>query len=236
MSRVFRSLDKTPKPVSISGSRTSLRLEPKDPEALVREARARSDEILASAREEASRLLSEAREEVSAITKRASEEGYSEGYERGLQDGLRQVSALAEQAQSALENARSAFEQMMREAEPKLVALALEAARRVAAQEIRIDPAVLLEMVRRGMDALRDEREFSLRVDPQLVAIIEGSREQLSREYAVRSMEVVPDPAVKDGVVVGTPHGFVDLTIEAQIRNISEALAEARRRSVETVQ
>lgn len=236
MSRVFRSLEKSPRPASISGARPSLRPEINDPGALLREARAKADEILSSAREEASRIVAEARDEATAIAKRASEEGYREGFDRGLQDGFGQVSSLLEEARTALDGARSAFEQMARDAEPKMVALALEAARRVAAEGIRTDPAILLDMVRRGMGALRDEREFSLRVDPELVAIVEGARDQLSKEYAVRSMEIVPDPAVKDGVVVGTPHGFVDVTIEAQIRNISQALAEARKRSVEEVQ
>ena len=228
MSRVFRSLEKTPRPLGLPRARSAQRAPSKDPETLVKEAERQAAEALSSARQEAARLVSAAQSEASSIRRQASEAGYREGFERGFEEGLNKASDLLEQAQAALDDARKAFGEMVRDAEPKMVALALEAAKRVAAQGIRTDPSVLLDMVRRGMDALRDEREFSLRVDPELVAIVDGARDQLSKEYAARSMEVVPDPSVKDGVVVGTPHGFVDVTVESQIRNISAALAEAR--------
>ncbi len=136
------------------------------------------------------------------------------------------------QAEETLELATDAFQAMLTESEPKLLALALATARRVSSDALRSDPDVVLDLIRKGMDALRDEREFSLRVDPKLLSIVEGAREDLGKEFGARSLEVLGDSTVEDGSLVRTPHGFVEATIGAQIENLASALAEARKRAV----
>lgn len=236
MSRVFRSLQKAPRTVQGSRARGRPGDPARDPVLLLKELERKASETLAAAREEASSLVERAIAEAAGIRGQAAESGLKEGYEDGYEAGLRQTQELVGQAESALDAARGAYRSMLREAEPKLIALALDTAKRVAADSIRTEPHVLLDMVRRGLDALKDEREFSLRVDPELVAVVDGARDDLGREYAARSIEVVPDDDVKDGAVIRTPHGFVDVTLESQIRNISIALAEARKRAVGDVQ
>lgn len=232
MSRVFRSHQKAPRTAHVSRTRGMSADAIRDPVLFLQELERKAAETVTAAREEASGLVQAAMAESAAIRDEASERGFREGYERGHDAGLGYVSEVVDQADAALNAARDAFKAMLREAEPKLVALAIDTAKRVAGEGIRAEPQVVLDMVRRGMDALKDEREFSLRVDPDLVALVDGARDELGREYAARSIEVVPDDAVKDGAVIQTPHGFVDVTLESQIRNISIALAEARKRAV----
>ncbi len=232
MSRVFRSQQRTPRTVQVSRARGRPEDAITDPVLFLKEIERKASETLASAREEASSLVEAATAESAGIRSRAAESGSKEGYE----EGLRQAQEILDQAQSALDAARGAFEAMLKEAEPKILALAMDTAKRIAADAIRTEPGVLLDMVRRGLDAVKDEREFSLRVDPELVALVDGARDDLGREYAARTIEVVPDERVKDGAVIRTPHGFVDVTVESQIKNISVALVEARKRAVEDVQ
>lgn len=235
MSRVFRAQSKAPRTSKIAKARET-GSGPLDPVEALAEARREAAEILSAARAEASALLDSARAESASLREKASDEGYCDGRGRGYEAGLAEASDLVNQAQMALDQANDAFDSMLREAEPKLLALALSIAKRVASESLRTDPDVVLDLVRRGMAALRDEREFSLRVDPALVSVLEGARDELGREFGARSIEVVPDSAAADGALVQTPHGFVDATVASQIRNVAAALAEARKRAVEVEQ
>lgn len=232
MSRVFRAQNRAPRTSQVSKRRDG-QGGVSDPAELLADARRVAAEVLASSRIEATSLLESARTESAVLREQAAEEGYCDGRGRGYEAGLAEASDLVSQAQSALDQALEAFDSMLRESEPRLLALALSTAKRVASESLKTDPNVALDLIRKGMAALRDEREFSLRVDPDLVSVLMGARDDLGREFGARSLEVVPDAAAADGVLVHTPHGFVDATVASQIRNIASALAEARKRAVE---
>ena len=232
LSRVFRAQSKVPRTAQVQRGHAGASWASRDPAVILQEAERRAIEVLNDARTEAATLAEVAAAESVRIRDEAREAGYAEGFRNGRQSGLDQTKDLLREAEAALDSSRGAFTQMTKEAEPKLLALALEIARRVISDALQANPEVLMNMVREGMDALRDEREFSLHVDPALVSLIEDARDDLGRAYGARSIEVVQDSSVKGGVIVRTPHGFVDVTLESQIRNISLALAEARKRSL----
>ena len=226
MSRLFRAQKKAPRTVQVTKRHKGE--VPQDPALLLQDAERRAAEMLAAAAKKAASLAESAAADRARLREEASKAGCSEGYKAGLQ----QASDLLRDAGQALASAREAFDRMKKEAEPRLLALALDTAKRVTSEALAVSPDILLDMVRKGMEALKDEREFSLRVDPALISLVEGATDDLGRQFAARSIEVVPDDSVKNGAVVVTPHGFVDVTLESQIRNISVALAEARKRAL----
>jgi flagellar assembly protein FliH len=226
LSRLFRAQRKAPRTVQVTKRHKGE--VPQDPALVLQDAERRAAEILAAAEKKATSLAESAAADRARLREEASKAGYSEGYKAGLQ----QASDLLRDAGQALASAREAFDRMKKEAEPRLLALALDTAKRVTSEALAVSPDILLDMVRKGMEALKDEREFSLRVDPALISLVEGASDDLGRQFAARSIEVVPDDSVKNGAVVVTPHGFVDVTLESQIRNIAVALAEARKRAL----
>lgn len=230
MSRLFRAQRKAPRTVQVTKRRKGEA--PQDPALVLQDAERRAAEILAAAEKKAASLAESAAADRARLREEASKAAYSEGYSQGYKAGLQQASDLLRDAGQALASAREAFDRMKKEAEPRLLALAMDTAKRVTSEALAVSPDILLDMVRKGMEALKDEREFSLRVDPALISLVEGASDDLGRQFAARSIEVVPDDSVKNGAVVVTPHGFVDVTLESQIRNISVALAEARKRAL----
>lgn len=78
------------------------------------------------------------------------------------------------------------------------------------------------------MEALGDERRLLLRVNPKLLAFVEGTKQGLEREFGVEITEVIGDPSISAGAVVETPSGQLDATIETQIENLAKAIGEAR--------
>jgi len=199
---------------------------------LLEEAKKNRDAMLESARKEAQDIVERAEAEREQVLER----GYRQGYEAGYKEGLEQAAAEGEtvlvHARQALEDARSSLPLMLEELEPRILALCLEICRKVLERELREDPSTILNMARQGLKALKDEREFSLRVNPSLVALLDGSKDELVAEFSPKSIEVIGDDEIPpDGVIVKTPHGLVDARIDTQITNIARAIAELRRRA-----
>lgn len=236
MSRVFRAQSRPQRALpAVSKARVPAEVPSlPDPAALVAAAKEEAETVVASAIEEAAALVERSRAEAERVATEAREAGHNDGYLDGHAKGLAEAESLAKEARLALETARTAYSGMLKEAEPRLLALVMEVSRRVVTDSFAADSQMVLDLIRKGLDALRDEREFSLRVDPALVALIEGQAEVLGKEYGAKSIDVVGDPDVSGGAVILTPHGYVDVTIESQIRNISLALAEARKRAMGT--
>lgn len=200
--------------------------------AMLEEAKRTRDEIIESARREARNILESAAREREEVLQRAHREGYEAGYREGLEDAATEGESLLLEAREALEDARCSLPVMLKELEPRILALCLEIGRKVLERELREDPETILNMVRQGLKALKDEREFSLRVNPSLVALLDGSKDELIAEFSARSFEVIGDEEIPpDGVVVKTPHGLVDARIDTQITNIARAIAELRQKA-----
>lgn len=201
--------------------------------AVLDDAKRAASDIIESARREAQNILESAAREREEVFQRARREGYEAGYKEGLEDAAAEGESLLVQAREALEDARSSLPAMLKELEPRILALCLEISRKVLGRELRENPETILDMARQGLKALKDEREFSLRVNPSLVALLDGSKDELVAEFSAKSFEVIGDDEIPpDGVVVKSPHGLVDARIETQITNIARAIAELRQKAL----
>lgn len=197
-------------------------------EELLEQARQEASALKRQAEEEANRILERARLEAVQRLEQAEREGFDAGYRAGLDKGLDQAQAFVEQAREALAASREAYNRYIEEAEPKLLALVLEIAQKVVGQALTHDPELILSMLRQGIEAMGDERQFLLRVNPKLIAFVEGTKQGLEREFGVEITEVIGDPSVSEGAILETPSGQIDATVETQIENIAKAIGEAR--------
>lgn len=197
-------------------------------EELLEQARREASAIRQQAEEEANLILEKARLEAVECRKKAEREGFDTGYRSGLDKGLDEAQRFVEQAREALAASREAYAKYIYDAEPKLLALVLEAAKKVVGEALTHDPELIISMLRQGMEALGDERRLLLRVNPKLLAFVEGTKQGLEREFGVEITEVIGDPSISAGAVVETPSGQLDATIETQIENLAKAIGEAR--------
>jgi len=239
LSRLFR-IEEKKSPVFIPGmALLEAKRRPLEQDASIRalEAERKALEIVKSAEAEASQILSKAKEAAEKASFEARrdgfQDGYREGYREGLESGLKDAEKYLEEAKKALGAAKESFEAILEEREPELLALSLEVAKRIVGDALREDPELILGMLRRGIEALGDEREYSIRVDPHLVAFLAGQKEELVKQYNAKSLEIMGDPSVGEGLIIETPHGTVDARVLSQIENIASAIKEARKKSRE---
>jgi flagellar assembly protein FliH len=103
-------------------------------------------------------------------------------------DALRAERASLAEALAAREPSREALRaEVLREAEPELVRLALAIAGRVVGRELRTDPALVVRWAREAVDALPARGTVTVALSPDLASgVPEGAwREALGDDHAV---------------------------------------------------
>ena len=105
--------------------------------------------------------------------------------------------------------------------EVQVVELALAIAEKVVAREARIDPSIVLNVVRSALSEVHHTTELRIHVNPDDAPLLENRRqEMLPRSVAERS-ELVPDDLVeRGGVLVETRIGYADSQLKTRLNHI----------------
>ncbi len=185
--------------------------------------------LLDRSKEEARNILTEAKAQAASMREQEMQAGYKEGYEEGYRSGLASFEGLLLEAESALALAQRSYDEMLARAEPILLALVLDVAEKVVGQSLGTQRDAALSMLKRGMEALADERQFTIHVGPEAQALFQNAAEELKGDFGAVCLQMIVDKSVGDGFVIRTPHGFVDATVRSQIKNLAQSLAETRK-------
>lgn len=236
MSRVFRSEDTNIRSVWIPTLEFDAAQHDENDESgsvlVLEESPLEAAMLVESAKAQACKIIEEAKRKAAECHAEAKKSGFAKGYNEGFEEGLNQAERLLCQAQEVLEQSKTAFEQYLQQCEPYFLAMILEIAKKIVGESIQCDPDLALSMVQQAVSAVDDERNITIRVNPEIVAILEGTKQTLEGQYN-RSVDVLVDPSISTGAVIESPRGQVDATIETQIRNIARAIGESRTRQHE---
>ena len=221
MSRVFRTRSRLqralpPPPVQPKIEEDPVQLP--DLEAMAAEAKREAEALLAKAKEEAESLLQEALARREDVLAEAREAGRDEGYAEGHSKGLSEAEGIIREAEEVLESARGAYKAMLAEVEPKLLALAIEVARRVVNDSLAVNSE--LKPRKGGVREKIPAAWISL-------ALLSKKRALCQVEPSQSRLSAMPKcPAGR------RPHSqrFVDVTIESN-RNVAHA-GEARKKVI----
>ena len=171
--------------------------------------------------------------------------GYTEGFRRGLDEGMRRGAAAARQQfdreqgerlqaiadefsqrTAALHDAiDAAFALVRDEVAGQTVALALELARQVIRAQLRADPQLIEPVAREAIGCLIDERSsFSLHVHPDDAKLLGPVLEPVLRP---RGAQIVPDRAIAAGGCLITSAGAeVDATLNTRWQRVLASIGQ----------
>ena len=162
---------------------------------------------------EADRLVVELQAHAERACQAAEEASREAGEAAGREAGARVVADTVAAAESYL-----------RKSEKRLVGIVMAAVTRILGEFDDVELAT--RMVRRLIDEAEEEGGIRLRVSPaQAKAIAQTARELQAAFPGARTIEVIADPEVADGACrMQTELGFVDTSIDGQLRALREAL------------
>jgi flagellar biosynthesis/type III secretory pathway protein FliH len=185
--------------------------------------------VLREAEESAAALRAEAEAGAAATLAAARAQGLEEGRRAGREEGARLA---REEAAHALETAfgiaaqaRVDRAQLIADAEPEIIRLAVEVARKVIAREVEADADILRGLVTRALLKTAGSDRVRLHLNPVAIERLGDYLPALVARFAERGVDVVPDRAVEvAGALVETRSGTVDATAETQLAKIGRAM------------
>ena len=170
-----------------------------------------AEEVIAAAEADAARIREEA--------KAAFEEEKKRGYEKGLKDGKLEI------AMQKLEQLDQSVA-FMESVEVKMADVVMKALKSCV-MEIG-DKEMVVNIVRKTMNAvIRTQRHVTLKVAPEMVAVVKERVGALRLEYpTVETFDVVEDPRLKGpACILETEAGVADASVDTQLAAIERSLA-----------
>ncbi|MCC0563445.1 MULTISPECIES: flagellar assembly protein FliH [Brevibacillus] len=205
----------------------------------LREAMEQAEKIRQDALAEIEQWWENKRQEAAALFSETEAQAREQGFQAGLQDGKQlaweEEREKVEEARNLLEFAHREKERIISEAEPFLVELSLEIAKKIIGNELSASPEAVLEIVKNTLQRSRVHGEITVCVNqrhfdfvqqhrPQLLALLDGQAE----------IAIYPDHTVDEGgCVIRTPLGSVDARIDTQLTEIRQALLDIAKGSDE---
>ncbi|MHB9025444.1 MAG: FliH/SctL family protein [Armatimonadota bacterium] len=179
-------------------------------------------QMLARANDEAAVVLATAHQDAEDIRQEARAQGLTEGQEQAalqVQGKLLELDAL----EAAVNEEREAF---FTQAETDIVRLAITIAEKVLAQQISLQPEIIVDLTRTHLKRLRERKVVRLRVNPDDVQYLTEAREQLIRESdGVEEIHLHDDRRVgQGGLVLETESTALDARMNSQLDVIKKAL------------
>ncbi|MCS7272895.1 MAG: FliH/SctL family protein [Fimbriimonadales bacterium] len=196
---------------------------------------------LDAVRAEAQAILTRAIQEAERIREQAYREGYQSGYEAGYADGANEARQHAEATlQRTLENLhaqvaelcrvlRAEYDAYLQRTEQQMVELAIEVARKVVREELRLQPEHVVAVVRETLRRLQGFGRVRIRVHPLDVELVRRHRPLLLQVVdGIEAIEIVEDRRVgQGGCIIETDQGIYDARIDTQLSELERAIREA---------
>ncbi|WP_151735131.1 FliH/SctL family protein [Paenibacillus tengchongensis] len=199
-------------------------------EGQVRSASEEAERIVEAAQAEAEEWWRQRREQdehlVEAVKAEAYQQGYREGLAQAEQDMARKLEQMMEEARIVLQEAYSAKDVIIQEAEPFLVDLSCSIAEKIVDKQLTVEPEFTLELIRKNLARKREQGVISLCVSPAQFTFVNAAREELSLAVDSQAeLQILPDSTVKDqGCVIRSSFGSIDARIDTQLAEIKKEL------------
>lgn len=201
-------------------------------EAIIEAARQQVQQMMDEAQAEMDAWWEARRQEDEIVRAQTSEEGFMSGVEQGREQGWQEAReeyshALAE-ARSILEDAPLWKRRKIGEAEPFVLELTLEIARKVIGEQLTCDQEHLLTLIRRALSHTQEYKAITVAVSPDSYMYVQENRTRLVDVLDSQvEVTIVPDESAADGgCIIRTSLGNVDARVDTQLAEIKKALLE----------
>lgn len=176
----------------------------------------------------AAEILREAEAHAEARQKDAYAQGLQEGREAGRRTFLEGIESAAEAFEAVAEQFRAVRQAYLDGAEPQVVALALEVARRILRREALADPDLVRTMVRAALDELLDRQHVTILVHPEDLGAVRSEKAALIERFEeIGRMDVVPDESIpRGGCIARSRSEEIDARLDAQLDRLAELIRE----------
>ncbi|MGE5523040.1 MAG: flagellar assembly protein FliH [Rhodospirillaceae bacterium] len=162
-----------------------------------------------------------------AEMERVHQQARDEGHAAGYQEGRKLAEAQAQRLAALFDAARSGIAQLDQAIADRLLALALDIARRVVSEALSAKPELMLSVVQDAVRCLPEfEQPVRILMHPADAALVQS---HLAAEASAGSWLIVPDAAMeRGGCRLKTATAEVDATLSGRWQRVLAALGHDR--------
>jgi type III secretion protein L len=177
-----------------------------------------AQEILEKAKEDAEAYLKEQQKEAAEMKEKATEEGFQKGLEQFNEKLFwfdRELKALRVELQN------------------QILPLALKAARKIVASELKTNPEAIVDIVIQALAPVLQSKQITILVNKHDKEILEADKPELRAILEqVESFSILDRPDIsRGGCIIETESGIINATIENQWRALESAFERYRKPS-----
>ncbi len=156
----------------------------------------------------------------------ARQEGYLDGFRKGVVEGQRSIEGEAGLLRGYLEQLDEGIGAVWAKVEVHVATLAMEIARKVVGEVVSAHDSLAIDLARRGIALAHEQTKVSLLVNPgDAEALRAASADLLRTAEGVRYIEVIERGSIaKGGIIVECEVGLFDLRPEVQLELIEKKL------------
>lgn len=157
------------------------------------------------------------------IERDAFMKGYAQGERAGAEAAAARGDAVVRRLTETVDELRKLKAELLHKTEQQVVQLALAIARRIIHREVSLDRELVAAMGRVAIDRLGAVSSATIRLHPDDYAAVMRGYPEGTADAGVTT--VVADPLVRrGGCLVESDFGLIDVSVDAQIREIATAL------------
>lgn len=189
----------------------------------------RREEIINRSIDEANQIIEQANSEAQRIREKARAEGFSEGLEKGHNEGIESAKPLMESFKSLVEEIATVRADYYGQAEKEMIDLVISVANSVIGLEIERDPSLVRNVIKKAVERLRVREKMTIKINPDDLTEAEKAMPSLSKIVEdLEKVELKTDPLItRGGCLVETNIGMIDARIESQLEELKDSFMRA---------
>jgi flagellar biosynthesis/type III secretory pathway protein FliH len=184
--------------------------------------------FLENARRQGAELVAVAREQAEMIAANAREQGFAAGYEAGMRQAEASAADMLAHAEHTAREVVRFRDETMAGAERELVELSLQLAEKILQRTFEAEPERVVDVLRGALRKTFSRDGLTVVCNPDDLQRLQSAGPELAGTLGgLDDLRFVTDRRIeRGGVVVRTPSGDVDATIDAQLDRLTMLLLE----------
>ncbi|MBY6036094.1 flagellar assembly protein FliH [Fictibacillus nanhaiensis] len=159
---------------------------------------------------------------------RTKQEGFEAGFQSGVEQGHQNWKKQLDEVKSFIDKMKEDYDEVINEAEPQIILLAIKAAEKIIGRTLEDTPEVWVSIVKQLVKEAREFETVKLYVPTQWFDLTLHHREELKNMLqSTATLFIYPDESLEEnGAVIEFPFGKIDATLDVQLKEIREKLIE----------
>lgn len=193
-------------------------------EDIIKAANMDAREIIETARHDGEKIVADAYDKSREIFDKAKEDGYTEGVDKGFEEGKRISDEIIQDALNIKKQWQNLKEQLYRDSEEEMVNLVIATVEKMVDIKIQDDHEFILGLISKGLEKVSYTENLTIRVSGEDYGYAVSFKDRiLALAENIDDVEIKQDNSLKSGsCIIDTDAGSVDSGIWQQFEEVRE--------------